>query len=121
MMGSMRVGQKKLLSGSFPEFANYDLALEYNPAKDPGMARSDVANSKIAPESQILDSASLLASYNHSKGGMTGVGQQRRHLGLVEMKRRGGRPLTSHSGPHLITTSTVGRATSFSHYCQKQC
>ena len=121
MMGSMRVGHKKITSGSFPVFANVDLELEYNPVKDTGMARSDIANSKIHQKSQIYDSASLLASYSHSKGGMKDVGQQRRHLGLAEMKRRGGRPLTSQKGPHLRFTSTVGKATSLAHMCQKQC
>jgi len=121
MTGSMRVGQKKILSGNFPEFSNFDLALESNPAKDMGVARSDIANAKTKPAAQILDSASLLAIYANSKGGMKAVGAQRRHLGLAEMRRRGGRPLTSQSGPHLHTTSTVGRASSLGHVCAKQC
>lgn len=121
MTGSMRIGQTKILSGNFPEFTNVDLALVHNPGKDYGVARSDIANAKTQAPTQILDSASLLANYANSKGSMKAVGAQRRHLGLSEMKRRGGRPLTSNTGPHLRTTSTVGKATSFAHVMAKQC
>ncbi len=119
LTGSMRVSQKRITSGPFPVFANADLALEYNPAKDKGMARSDVSNSKIDRNMQCLDSASLLANYAKSVN-MSGVGQQR-HLGLAQMRRAGGRPLTAQQGPHLRTSSTTGVASSLAHYCQKQC
>jgi hypothetical protein len=119
LTGSMRIMQKKITSGSFPVFSNIDLALEYNPANDMGVARSDIANSKVKQNMQVLDSASLLANYSSAVGKNT-VGSQR-HLGLSEMRRRGGRPLTSQKGPHLLVTSTVGRASSLAHMCQKQC
>ena len=119
LTGSMRVSQKRVTSGPYPVFANTDMSLEYNPAKDKGMARSDVRNVKIDPILQCLDSASLLANYSKSVN-MSDVGQKR-HLGLAQMRRVGGRPLTATIGPHLKTTSTTGVASSFAHYCQKQC
>jgi len=119
LTGSMRVSQKRVTSGPFPVFANTDLSLVYNPAGDAGMATSDVANAKVHPNHRVLDSASLLASYSKSVG-TGGVGQQR-HLGLSKMHRQGGRPLAAQKGPHLITTSTTGAASSLAHYCQKQC
>jgi len=119
LTGSMRVSQKRVTSGPYPAFANIDLSLLYNPAGDPGMAQADVANGKIDPKLQVLDSASLLASYSKSVG-TRAVGQQR-HLGLTRMHRTGGRPLTSQKGPHLLTTSTTGVATSLAHFCQQQC
>ncbi len=119
LTGSMRVGQKRVTSGPFPVFASVDLAMVYNPAVDPGMVASDLRNAGIDSNFQCLDSASLLANYNRSVG-MPAVGQQR-HLGLAQLRRHGGRPLTAQSGPHLKTSSTIGKATSLAHFCQKQC
>lgn len=118
-MGSMRLEQQKVTSGPFPELRSVDRADRYFvPEVYPPIHRSDQSIDRLPKNKRIMDSASLLASYKDSMGGKTSVGKKR-HLGMKNMKRLGGRPMTSQSGPHLRPASTRGGSNSLDHYCAR--
>lgn len=119
-MGSMRLVQDKINSGPFPALKTVDVGADaYFQGRMVGksMPRSDLSNERLAHEYQMLDSASLLASYNKTRPNKN-VGM-RRHLGLKDMRRLHGRPTTATSGPHLRQASTTGAAASLEHYCAR--
>ena len=94
-MGSMRLVQDKITSGPFPALKTVDIGADaYFQSRMVGksMPRSDLSNERLAHEYQMLDSASLLASYNETRPNKN-VGMRR--PGLKDMRRLHGRPTTA--------------------------
>ncbi len=119
-MGSMRQVQETYTSGPFPVSRMVDLGADsyfQGRMTAKSMPRSNVSIDRLTPGMRMLDSASLLASYNEEKRGKA-VGL-RRHLGLKDMHRLHGRPSTATSGPHLRQTSTMASSSSLEHYCAR--
>jgi hypothetical protein len=122
-MGSMRISYERVTSGACPVYKTVDVGADAYVQKRlaaKAMKPSNESIARLPADIHTLDSASLLASYNASKGGGSGgaVGQ-RRHLGLKSMRRLHGRPNTATTGPHLEQSNTQASASSLEFYCTR--